>query len=129
MHGWSKLLGTELEAECLPSFDGRAVMLPSEKGVRDYFAWRQVDCHINNLYNTTFWALVQQGGMKAADAEQELAVCLFPAEYRLVRGADVVERVRVPLRRIRMRSCSRGSVSITIMRLRCSRRERYYFGM
>lgn len=55
-------------------------------------SWRQVDCkpprisnpwyestdqeigHINNLYNTTFWALIQQGGMSAKEAEKELAV-------------------------------------------------------
>ncbi|OAP65061.1 hypothetical protein AYL99_01033 [Fonsecaea erecta] len=29
-------------------------------------------CHINNLYNTTFWALVQQGGMTHAAAEESL---------------------------------------------------------
>jgi tRNA(His) 5'-end guanylyltransferase len=29
--------------------------------------------HINNLYNTTFWALVQQGGMEARAAEQKLS--------------------------------------------------------
>jgi tRNA(His) 5'-end guanylyltransferase len=29
--------------------------------------------HINNLYNTTFWALVQQGGMDPRDAEQRLS--------------------------------------------------------
>lgn len=29
--------------------------------------------HINNLYNTTFWTLVQQGGMEARDAEQRLS--------------------------------------------------------
>jgi len=27
-----------------PSFDGRAVLYPDIKNVRDYFAWRQVDC-------------------------------------------------------------------------------------
>ncbi|KAI3226111.1 hypothetical protein DTO012A9_9435 [Penicillium roqueforti] len=35
-------------------------------------SWRQVDCHINNLYNTTFWTMVLQGGMSNTDAEQEL---------------------------------------------------------
>lgn len=30
--------------------------------------------HINNLYNTTFWTLIQQGGMDAKTAEAELAV-------------------------------------------------------
>jgi tRNA(His) 5'-end guanylyltransferase len=29
--------------------------------------------HINNLYNTTFWALVQRGGMEPRAAEQELS--------------------------------------------------------
>lgn len=28
--------------------------------------------HINNLYNTTFWAMVQKGGMGATAAEEEL---------------------------------------------------------
>ena len=33
--------------------------------------------HINNLYNTTFWALVQKGGMDATQAEERLKVfCL-----------------------------------------------------
>ncbi|KAF2177692.1 Thg1-domain-containing protein [Zopfia rhizophila CBS 207.26] len=56
----------------LPSFDGRAVSYPSDQNLRDYISWRQVDCHVNNLYNTTFWALVQQGGMDARSAEKEL---------------------------------------------------------
>lgn len=29
--------------------------------------------HINNLYNTTFWTLIQRGGMDAAAAEQRLS--------------------------------------------------------
>ena len=28
--------------------------------------------HVNNLYNTTFWAMVQKGGMSATAAEEEL---------------------------------------------------------
>lgn len=38
--------------------------------------------HINNLYNTTFWALIQNGGMDAKDAEKELAVRLIPVRER-----------------------------------------------
>ncbi|KFY30720.1 hypothetical protein V493_01719 [Pseudogymnoascus sp. VKM F-4281 (FW-2241)] len=57
----------------LPGFDGRAVQYPSVQNLRDYMSWRQVDCHINNLYNTTFWTLIQQGGMDAKVAEAELA--------------------------------------------------------
>lgn len=30
--------------------------------------------HINNLYNTTFWALQQKGRMSATEAEKELKV-------------------------------------------------------
>lgn len=46
-----------------PVFDGRTVLYPSDQNMRDYLSWRQADCHINNLYNTTFWALVQKGGL------------------------------------------------------------------
>ncbi|KAA1467148.1 tRNAHis guanylyltransferase [Dentipellis sp. KUC8613] len=55
-----------------PSFDGRLVLYPSEKEVRDYFAWRQADTHINNMYNTVFWALVQQGGQSTKEAHETL---------------------------------------------------------
>ncbi|KAJ5676799.1 tRNA(His) guanylyltransferase [Penicillium maclennaniae] len=61
-----------LQPPYLPSFDGRAVIYPSTRILRDYMSWRQVDCHINNLYNTTFWTMVLQGGMSNTDAEQEL---------------------------------------------------------
>lgn len=45
----------------LPTFDARCVLYPNLDVVKDYFRWRQVDCHINNLYNTSFWKLVQSG--------------------------------------------------------------------
>ncbi|KAI4374353.1 hypothetical protein MLD38_012360 [Melastoma candidum] len=48
-----------------PSFDGRAVCYPSSQILRDYLAWRQVDCHINNQYNTCFWMLVKEGKSKS----------------------------------------------------------------
>lgn len=43
-----------------PAFDGRCILYPNENLVIDYLKWRQVDCHINNLYNTTFYALTGQ---------------------------------------------------------------------
>lgn len=61
-----------LDPAFLPTFDGRAVLYPDMQTLRDYFSWRQADCHINNLYNTTFWALVQQGKMSPKDAEVRL---------------------------------------------------------
>ncbi|KAJ3338474.1 tRNA-histidine guanylyltransferase 1-like [Gonapodya sp. JEL0774] len=43
-----------------PSFDARAVTYPTMKEVQDYFRWRQVDTHINALYNTCYHLLVTQ---------------------------------------------------------------------
>ncbi|TGZ84342.1 putative tRNAHis guanylyltransferase [Ascodesmis nigricans] len=56
----------------LPTFDGRAVLYPSTENLRDYLSWRQVDAHINNLYNTTFWMLILRGGRTEKEAEREL---------------------------------------------------------
>ncbi|XP_037937698.1 probable tRNA(His) guanylyltransferase [Teleopsis dalmanni] len=55
-----------------PCFDGRVVLYPSDQNLRDYLSWRQADVHINNLYNTAFWNLVQQAGLTAREAEAEL---------------------------------------------------------
>ncbi|KAL0945493.1 hypothetical protein HGRIS_000978 [Hohenbuehelia grisea] len=55
-----------------PSFDGRIVLYPSQREIRDYFSWRQADTHINNLYNTVFWALVLQGGQTTTEAHATL---------------------------------------------------------
>lgn len=63
---------TGLDLLHLPTFDGRAVIYPSTANLRDYLSWRQVDCHINNLYNTTFWSLVKRGGQQQRDAEEFL---------------------------------------------------------
>ncbi|KAI9932069.1 hypothetical protein ASPWEDRAFT_51192 [Aspergillus wentii DTO 134E9] len=73
IHQWGTYFpDTPLQPPYLPSFDGRAVIYPTTRNLRDYMSWRQVDCHINNLYNTTFWTMVLQGGMSNTDAEQEL---------------------------------------------------------
>lgn len=55
-----------------PSFDSRTVLYPTDTNLRDYLSWRQADCHINNLYNTTFWALIQQGGLSNSEAQMRL---------------------------------------------------------
>lgn len=56
---WSKFFDFELKE--IPTFDSRIVVYPNENCVKDYFRWRQVDCHINNLYNTCFWEMVKTG--------------------------------------------------------------------
>jgi len=63
---------TETPLQYPPTFDGRLVLYPGSTEVRDYFAWRQADTHINNLYNTAFWALVQQGGQTTTEAHTTL---------------------------------------------------------
>jgi hypothetical protein len=64
----------ERPLEYPPTFDSRVVCYPTLKAVRDYISWRQVDCHINNLYNTCFWALVLLDGRTEAEAEAALRV-------------------------------------------------------
>ncbi|KAJ4397308.1 tRNA-His guanylyltransferase [Gnomoniopsis smithogilvyi] len=70
---WPKYFPDKPLSPPLPSFDGRAVLYPKTKHLRNYMSWRQADCHINNLYNTTFWSLIQQGGMTNQEAEKALA--------------------------------------------------------
>ncbi|XP_063269555.1 probable tRNA(His) guanylyltransferase isoform X3 [Prinia subflava] len=53
-------------------FDGRIVLYPSNQNLKDYLSWRQADCHINNLYNTVFWMLVQRGGLTPVQAQERL---------------------------------------------------------
>ncbi|KAF3310961.1 tRNA-His guanylyltransferase [Orbilia oligospora] len=69
---WSTYFPSEPLKRPLPTFDGRAVCYPTIENVRDYLSWRQADCHINNLYNTTFWTLILKGGMTPHEAEKEL---------------------------------------------------------
>ncbi|GAA5823176.1 hypothetical protein JCM5353_005805 [Sporobolomyces roseus] len=57
----------------LPVFDGRIVEYVTENEIRDYMRWRQVDTHINNLYNTCFWTLVLKGNRTARQANDELS--------------------------------------------------------
>eukprot|EP00762_Andalucia_godoyi_P006642 ANDGO_06199.mRNA.1 putative tRNA(His) guanylyltransferase len=62
----------DMEMRYPPSFDARAVLYPADNILRDYLSWRQVDCHINNLYNTAFWTLVHRGGCTPDEASKEL---------------------------------------------------------
>ena len=69
---WQKIFVNGPELKYPPCFDGRVVLYPSFQNLKDYFSWRYVDCHINDLYNTTFWALVQQGKMSKDEAHKKL---------------------------------------------------------
>jgi len=50
----------------------RIIQYATFQELQDYFKWRQVDAHINNLYNTTFWALVKQGKRSTQEAHSDL---------------------------------------------------------
>ena len=69
---WAEFMGPDTALQRAPAFDARAVLYPSDQTLRDYLSWRQADCHINNQYNTCFWALVQQGGRSREEAQAEL---------------------------------------------------------
>lgn len=86
---WPQYFPAEELKEPLPSFDARAVCYPTKKNVRDYFSWRQVDCHINNLYNTTFWALVEKGGMQRREAEDSLKGTLAKDKHEVLFGLGI----------------------------------------
>ncbi|KAF5016190.1 hypothetical protein F66182_12210, partial [Fusarium sp. NRRL 66182] len=44
-----------------------------QAGNDDSINFHSIICHINNLYNTTFWALVLKGGLSNVEAEKELS--------------------------------------------------------
>ncbi|CAI5507802.1 unnamed protein product [Closterium sp. Naga37s-1] len=66
-----------------PSFDARAVLYPSTAVLRDYLSWRQVDCHINNQYNTCFWMLVKSG-LSPKEAQDTIKGTLADAKNELL---------------------------------------------
>ncbi|XP_047544844.1 probable tRNA(His) guanylyltransferase [Vanessa atalanta] len=68
---WNKFFDQE-PLKYPPTFDGRIVLYPSDENIIDYLKWRQADVHINNLYNTSFWTLVLQGGLTPTQAEKRL---------------------------------------------------------
>lgn len=68
---WSRFFNVQ-PLQYPPSFDSRVVLYPSDKNLRDYLSWRQADCHINNLYNTCFWKLVQDKGFTPAQSQERL---------------------------------------------------------
>ncbi|EIW57505.1 tRNAHis guanylyltransferase [Trametes versicolor FP-101664 SS1] len=80
---WPKYLPDTPLKYC-PSFDGRIVLYPSITAVRDYFSWRQADTHINNMYNTVFWALVLQGGQTTTEAHATLRGTVSATKHEIM---------------------------------------------
>ncbi|CAG7721747.1 unnamed protein product [Allacma fusca] len=62
----------DTELQFPPSFDCCIWALQTHQNVRDYFSWRQAECHFENLYNTAYSNLLQDGVSKT-DVEKELS--------------------------------------------------------
>ncbi|XP_063870738.1 uncharacterized protein LOC135105939 [Scylla paramamosain] len=71
VYNWQSMFG-DIKLQYCPAFDARVVLYPNNSCLRDYISWRQADCHINNMYNTCFWTLVQQGQCSRQNAEEIL---------------------------------------------------------
>jgi len=98
----------DTELQYPPTFDGRVVVYPSEQTLRDYLSWRQVDCHINNQYNTCFWLLVQNGATPKEAYETlkvRLCIAMFCFSY--------LNTTRVPCLTSKTSFFSRNLASIT----------------
>ena len=68
---WDKIF-KNIKLQYPPTFDARIILYPSFQNIKDYLCWRVTDCHINNLYNTTFWALVDKGNLNKEEAHEKL---------------------------------------------------------
>ncbi|CAK9137992.1 unnamed protein product [Ilex paraguariensis] len=44
-----------------PSFQSRVISCASMEVLQSYLAWRQSDCHLENMYNTCLWMLIKSG--------------------------------------------------------------------
>lgn len=72
---WSSFFPA-IQLQYPPSFVGEMMTFPNTKILRDYVSWRQADCHVNNLYNTCFWALVHSG-VTLEEAGKKLCVSMY----------------------------------------------------
>lgn len=67
-----------------PIFDARIILYPTVKNIRDYLSWRQADAHINNLYNTAFWGLVQKCRHTRQEAEKLLSGTMSSEKHEIM---------------------------------------------
>lgn len=80
----------------IPAFDARCVAYPSLTNICDYVRWRQVDSHINCLYNECFWALVQRGGATTAQAHETLRGTVSEQKHELLFSRFGINYAKLP---------------------------------
>ncbi|KAK4585393.1 hypothetical protein RGQ29_022876 [Quercus rubra] len=61
----------EKELKYPPSFHSRVICCASKEVLQAYLAWRQNDCHLNNLHDTCLWMLIK-GGESEREAQKLL---------------------------------------------------------
>jgi hypothetical protein len=105
-----------------PTFDGRVVLYPTSANLRDYLSWRQADCHINNLYNTCFWALVHDG-MTNTDAVKRLKGTLSSDKNEILFSRFNINYNNIPPVYRKGTTLIWSSQNETIRSKDCSRRE------
>lgn len=84
---WSSFMNIPMTI--IPSFDGRVVLYPTTRHLRDYLSWRQADVHINNLYNTAFWTLVQRENKSTKEAEEILRHTLSKDKHEILHAHQI----------------------------------------
>lgn len=81
-----------------PTFDSRIILYQTSQNVRDYLSWRQIDCHINNLYNILFWKLIIIG--KKTEKEARL----------ILEGTSSYQKKKILLKKFRIKYTDEPSI-------------------
>ncbi|GAA0164376.1 hypothetical protein LIER_20029 [Lithospermum erythrorhizon] len=82
--------------EFSPYFDGRAICYPSNKILLDYLTWRQIDCKINDMYNTCFSVLVKSGGCLNGTLTQDKKPGMTKTEaHKYLKGTQTREKIKL----------------------------------
>ena len=100
-----------------PAFDARCVVYPRLALLADYLRWRQVDTHVNSLYNECFWALVQRGGCSTTEAHEKLKGTLSSAKHELLHSSFGINYATLP------EAFRRGTTLVRVGRERVMERE------
>lgn len=110
------MMATPSEEEIMQTYLLRSILdqLGSSNGFKG---------HINNLYNTTFWALVQQGGMGEREAEQRLKGTVASDKHEILfqefrinyhKEAECFKKGTVMFRDVSLCDPSTGSSNMTL---------------
>lgn len=79
-----------------PVFDGRIILYPNDKTIRDYISWRQVDFHINALYNTCYWKLVDTTTQSKQEIEKKLSSMNSSEKHELLFSQYQINYAKLP---------------------------------